>query len=54
MDINKIKNESEIDVDNSFNYGKTFQLIIYDSSFRKLDLSICKDDIKIFKYINAV
>ena len=51
MDIKKIKNESEINDDNSFNLGKITQLIIYDSSYRKLDLSICKDDIKIFKYI---
>ena len=51
MDIKKIKNENDITDDNSFELGKSTQLIIYDSLYRKLDLSICKDDIKIFKYI---
>ena len=38
----------------SFNIGKNTQLEIYDISGRKLNLSICKEDIKIMKYIGDV
>ena len=48
-DINKTNEE-----DNSFNLGKTTQIEIYEYSGRKLDLSVCKEKIKIMKYINDV
>ena len=52
-DENK-KNESNNNDDKSFNIGKYSQLEIYDYSGNKLDLSICKDNIKIIKYIDDV
>ena len=38
----------------SFNLGKNTQLEIYDMSGRELDLSVCKEDIKVMKYIGDV
>ena len=38
----------------SFNLGKNTQLEIYDMSGRELDLSVCKEDIKVMKYIKDV
>ena len=53
--IKEIKNESEVDnMDNSFKLGKNIQLEIFDSSGRKLDLSICNKDIKVMKYIGDI
>ena len=40
--------------DNSFNLGKNIQLEVFDSLGRKLDLSICNEDIKVMKYIGDV
>ena len=48
------KNESINRNDNSFNLGKTTQIEVYDYSGRKLDLSFCKDDIQVMKYIGDV
>ena len=48
------KNKSESDSDNSFNLGKNIQLEVFDFSGRKLDLSVCKEDIKVMKYIGDV
>ena len=45
------KNYSNNEFDKSFNLGKTTQIEIYDYSSRRLDLSVCKEDIKIMKYI---
>ena len=39
---------------NSFNLGKNVHLEIYDFSGRKLDLGVCKEDIKVMKYIGDV
>ena len=50
MEIKKEKNESDINDDKSFNLGKNTQLEIFDNSGKKLNLSICKENIKIFKY----
>ena len=36
---------------NAFDIGKSSQIEIYDNSGRKLELSVCKEDIKILKYI---
>ena len=44
------KNETNDD-DKSFNLGKKIHLEVYDVSGRKLDLSVCKEDIKVLKYI---
>ena len=44
------KNEN----DKSFDLGKTNQIELYDYSRNKLNLSICKEDIKIMKYIGDV
>ena len=48
------KNISNSNNDNYFNLGKNTQLEIYDVSGRELDLSVCKDDIKVMKYIGDV
>ena len=44
------KNETSSN-DKSFNLGKKIHLEVYDFSGRKLDLSVCKEDIKVLKYI---
>ena len=38
----------------SFNLGKNAQVEVYDSLGNKLDLSVCKENIKIMKYIGDV
>ena len=48
------KNESSNKNDKSFILEKNTQIEIYDNSGRKLNLSICKQDIKILKYIGEV
>ena len=40
--------------DKSFNLGKNIQTEVYDKLGRKLDLSLCKQDIKIMKYIGDI
>ena len=51
LEIKTEKNDS-INVDvKSFNLGKNTQLEIYDNLGRKLNFSICTEDIKIFKYM---
>ena len=57
LNIESKKNETakkETKNDNTFNLGKDIQLEIYDKSGRKLDLSLCKQDIKVMKYIGDV
>ena len=49
----KQKNETNND-DKSFNLGKNTQIEIYDFSGKKLNLSVCKEDIKVMKYIGDV
>ena len=53
MEINE-KNENDINSDKSFILGKKTNLEIYDNLGQKLELSICKEDIKIFKYIGDI
>ena len=48
------KNESNNNADKSFNLGKNTQIEIYDYSGRKLNLSVCKEDIKVMKYIGDI
>ena len=48
------KNESSNNNDKSFNLGKITQLEIYDYSGRNLNLSVCKEDIKVMKYIGDI
>ena len=48
------KNEDNVNDDNSFILGKNTFLEIYDYSGRQLNLSICKEDIKIMKYIGDI
>ena len=48
------KNESNNNNDKSFNLGKNTQLEIYDNLGRKLNLSVCKEDIKVMKYIGDI
>ena len=48
------ENKRNLDNDKSFNLGKSTQIEIYDNSGRKLNLSICKEDIKIMKYIGDI
>ena len=48
------RNESKTNTEsknNAFDIGKSSQIEIYDNSGRKLELSVCKEDIKILKYI---
>ena len=57
LNIESKKNESEKSgekPDNSFNLGKNVQIEIYDKFGKKLDLSVCKQDIKVMKYIGDV
>ena len=49
-----ITKENEENNDNSLKIGKNNQVEIYDFSGRKLDLSVCKENIKIMKYIGDV
>ena len=48
------KNESSNNNDKSFILEKNTQIEIYDNSGRKLNLSFCKQDIKILKYIGEI
>ena len=48
---NDIENNNN---ENSFDIGKNVQFEIYDSSGNKLDLSVCKEDIKILQFIKDV
>ena len=47
-------NKSENANDNSLNIGKNNQIEIYNYSGKKLNLSICNEDIKIMKYIGDI
>ena len=54
LNIESKKNETEKlngNNDNSFNLGKNNQIEVYEKSGKRLDLSICKQDIKIMKYL---
>ena len=51
---NNEKNKSSENDDNSVTLDKYSQIEIYDFSGSKLDLSICKEGIKILKYIGDV
>ena len=48
------ENEEKKDDDNSFDLGKNVQIEVFDMSGRNLDLSVCKKDIKVMKYIGDV
>ena len=48
------KNSSNNNKDNSFNLGKNTQIEIYDILGNKLNLSVCKEDITVMKYIGDV
>ena len=48
------KGEEKNDNSNSFDLGKNVQIEVYDMSGRKLDLSVCKEEIKIMKYLGDV
>ena len=49
------KNEEKNTIDDkSFTLGKNNQLEIYDYSGRKLNLSFCKEDIKVMKYLGEI
>ena len=51
MELKNNESQYNYDGDKSFNLGKNTQLEIYDYSATKLDLSICKENIKVMKYI---
>ena len=53
MESKKNKSEKK-ENDDSFNLGKNAQIEVYDSLGNKLDLSVCKENIKIMKYIGDV
>ena len=52
-DENQI-NDSKNNDDKSFNLGKNTQIELYDYSGRKLNLSVCKEDIKVMKYLGDI
>ena len=54
MEMKNDKNEDNNNDDNSFILRKNTQLEVYDYSGRKLNLSICNENIKIMKYIGDV
>ena len=54
LNMESKRDESKINTENDNNaieIGKSSQIEIYDNSGRKLELIVCKDDIKILKYI---
>ena len=54
LNMESKRNESKTNTENNnnaFDIGKSSQIEIYDKSGRKLELSVCKEDIKILKYI---
>ena len=56
LNMESKRNETKINEennrnDNSFDVGKNSQIEIYDNAGRKLNLSVCKENIKIMKYI---
>ena len=57
LNMESKRNENKKDEDNDNNamdIGKNMQIEIYDKSGRKLNLSVCNEDIKIMKYIGDV
>ena len=48
------RNKSNNVEENSFNLGKKTQIEIFDIYGKKLNLSVCKEDIKVMKYIGDV
>ena len=55
IELKKNKTEkSEEKINNSFDLGKEVQIEIYDRLGKKLDLSICNQDIKVINYIGDV
>ena len=50
----KIQKNESISDDKSFNLAKTTQLEVYDYSGRRLNLSVCQENIKVLKYIGDV
>ena len=53
LNLESKNNNSDIS-ENSFNLGKNIQIEIYDNSGRKLDLSVCKEGIKLFMNLEDV
>ena len=47
-------NDKNIEDNDSYNLGKKIQIEVYDNSGRQLNLSICKEDIKILMNLNNV
>ena len=54
MEIKYDKNESDTNNKNSLNLEKNTQLEVFDNTGKKLNLSICEEDIKIMKYIGDI
>ena len=46
--------ENKNDENSSVDLGKNMQIEVYDISGKKLDLSVCKEEIKVMKYIGDV
>ena len=51
---NESKNDEKNDNNNAVDVGKTNQIEVFDKSGRKLNLSVCKEDIKIMKYLGDI
>ena len=54
MNIENKKNESNKLENKALDVGKITELEVYDMSGRKLDLSVCKEDINVMKYVGDV
>ena len=54
LNMESKKNDSKKSDDNSFDLGKNIQIEIFDNAGRKLNLSVCKEDIKVMKFIGDV
>ena len=54
LNIETKNNNTKKKSDNSFNLGKNNEIEVFDFSGRKLDLTVCKEEIKILKYIGDV
>ena len=54
LNIESKRNETQKSENNYFNLGKDVQIEVFDKSGKKLNLSVCKENIKIMKYIGDI
>ena len=54
METKRDKNQEKNNSENRYDLGKNTEISIYDFSGKELNLSVCKEDIKIMKYLADV